>query len=252
MTTPRRPTPRTLRVLGSETITPNMLRITLGDAGPDRFPRDQESAYIKLMFPETDSSPALMRTYTVRFQRDDAFDVDFVLHEDGGPAAQWALNAKPGDEILIGGPGPKKLVDPSADWFLLAGDMTALPALSVNLEQMPADAVGDAVIEILHADDVQPLQHPPGVTLHWLVNPYPGEQPQLLADHLATLPWRDGRPSIWAACEFSGMRALRKFFREQRGVDRRALYISSYWKQGSTEDQHKVIKNDDARADEQA
>ena len=243
-----RPAPRTLHVISSTVITPHMLRVTLGGSEIDSFPADQESAYIKLAFTVPGSDESLMRTYTVRHQRADQFDVDFVLHEPAGPAAQWAKDARPGDRIVVGGPGAKKLVDNTADWFLIAGDMTALPALSVNLEQLPADAKGHAVIEVLDASDIQPLRHPAGVELHWLVNPHPGEAPQLLVDRLRELTWLPGRPSIWAACEFSAMRALRKHFKEERQVDRRDLYISSYWKLGSSEDQHKVAKREDADA----
>lgn len=243
-----RPEPRTLQVISSTSVTPHMLRVTLGGAEIDSFPGDQESAYIKLIFPAPGSAKNLMRTYTVRHQRADQFDVDFVLHEPAGPAAQWAKDARPGDSILIGGPGPKKLADNSADWFLIAGDMTALPAISVNLEQLPANATGHAVIEVIDEQDIQPLRHPAGVELHWLINPHPGEDSQLLVNRVRELPWLPGRPSIWAACEFSAMRALRQHFKEERQVERRDLYISSYWKLGSSEDQHKVVKREDADA----
>lgn len=79
-----------------------------------------------------------------------------VLHEDAGRASEWAKNARPGGNILIGGPGPKKLLDNTADWCLLVGDMTALPAISVNIEQLPADARGYAVIEVTDESDIQP------------------------------------------------------------------------------------------------
>lgn len=243
-----RPAPRTLQVIASQFVTPHMLRVTLGGAAISEFPTDQESAYIKLIFPLPDDPRGLMRTYTIRQQRSDAFDVDFVLHDDAGPASNWARDAKPGDSILIGGPGPKKLVDNSADWFLIAGDMTALPAISVNLEQLPADARGHAVIEVVDERDIQPLRHPAGIELHWLVNPHPGQNSELLVEHVRQLSWMAGRPSIWAACEFSSMRALRKHLREQREVARSDLYISSYWKFGNSEDQHKVAKREDAEA----
>ncbi|MCW2294753.1 NADPH-dependent ferric siderophore reductase [Pseudomonas sp. BIGb0408] len=243
-----RPAPRTLRVISSTSVTPHMLRITLGGDEIDSFPADQESAYIKLIFPAPGSDGTLMRTYTVRHQRAEQFDVDFVLHDDAGPASQWAKDASPGDSITVGGPGPKKLVDNSADWFLMIGDMTALPALSVNLEQLPTDARGHAIIEVIDERDIQPLQHPAGVELHWLINPHPGEDSQLLVNRVRELAWLPGRPSIWAACEFSGMRALRQHFREERQVDRKNLYISSYWKLGSSEDQHKLAKREDADA----
>lgn len=243
-----RPAPRTLRVISSTPVTPHMLRITLGGDEIDSFPADQESAYIKLIFPAPGSDGTLMRTYTVRHQRAEQFDVDFVLHDDAGPASQWAKDARPGDSIVVGGPGPKKLVDNSADWFLVIGDMTALPALSVNLEQLPADARGHAIIEVIDERDIQPLQHPAGVELHWLINPHPGEDSQLLVSRVRELAWLPGRPSIWAACEFSSMRALRQHFREERQVERGNLYISSYWKLGNSEDQHKLAKREDADA----
>lgn len=241
-----RPAPRTLHVSATRRITPNMLRITLAGAGPEHFPADQESAYIKLIFPQADNPRGLMRTYTVRQQRADEFDVDFVLHEDGGPASTWASQARPGDPVLVGGPGPKKLLDFSADWFLLVGDMTALPALSVNIERLPPDARGHALIEVIDKADIQALRHPSGLAIHWLVNPHPGEDSRLLAEHVRQLEWLPGRVSIWAACEFSAMRELRRHFKEERQVGRNDLYISSYWKHGSSEDQHKQIKRQDA------
>lgn len=243
-----RPAPRTLQVTASRYVTPNMLRITLGGAEIATFPEDQESAYIKLIFPGEGGAKDLMRTYTVRHQRADELDVDFVLHGDGGPASNWAQGARPGDSIRIGGPGPKKLVDNSADWFLLAGDMTALPAMSVSIEQLPANARGHAVIEVIDEDDIQPLAHPSAFVIHWLVNPQPGADSRVLLDRVRQLEWPPGRPSIWAACEFSAMRELRRYFKDERQVARQDLYVSSYWKHGSNEDQHKVVKRQDAEA----
>ncbi|EGU61267.1 utilization protein for catechol-siderophore, partial [Vibrio nigripulchritudo ATCC 27043] len=51
---------------------------------------------------------------------------------------------------------------------------------------------------------------------------------------------------VWCATEFSTMRQLRKYFRNEREVERDEIYISSYWKQGRTEDQHKIDKRKDA------
>lgn len=243
-----RPAPRTLHVIAARPLTPNMRRITLGGGEIESFPVNQESAYIKLIFPAAGGDRPLVRTYTVRHQRADQFDVDFVMHGDAGPAAQWAARVRPGESILVGGPGPRKLVDNSADWFLLAGDMTALPALAVNLEQLPAGAKGYAVIEVIDEGDIQPLRHPAGVVLHWLINPHPGDDHRLLLDRVRELDWLSGRPSIWAACEFDAMRALRRYFKEERGVGRDELYVSSYWKRGSSEDQHKIAKHSDAEA----
>ena len=52
-------------------------------------------------------------------------------------------------------------------------------------------------------------------------------------------------PAVWAACEFSEMRALRKLFNQDMGIAREQVYISSYWKRGRSEEQHKVDKRQD-------
>lgn len=243
-----RPDPRQLQVIRSASVTPNMFRVTLGGAGMASFPDDQAGGYVKLMVPDAAAGRPLARTYTVRYQREDEIDIDFALHEDSGPATRWALAAQAGDMIGVGGPGPKKMVDHQADWVLLAGDMTALPAISVNIESLPAHATGHAAIEITDEADIQPLSAPEGLDIQWLVNPQPGAKSHLLIDHVKCLPWREGRASAWAACEFNSMRQLRDYLRTDRQLGTDALYISSYWKYGSNEDSHRVAKRADAQA----
>lgn len=237
--------PRELTVINKTLVTPNMLRVTFGGENIHTIPEDQESGYVKLIFPREDQK-SLFRTYTIRYQRDNEIDIDFVLHEDGGPASTWAKNAQPNDTILVGGPGPKKLIEESADWQILVGDMTALPAMSVNLEKLPLDAKGYAIIEVISEDDIQALQHPSGIELKWVVNPHPGENSSFLVDQITSLPWPKGSVSVWAACEFASMRALRSFFKNDTNVEKENLYISSYWKLGSNEDQHKEVKRIDS------
>jgi NADPH-dependent ferric siderophore reductase len=243
-----RPSPRQLTVIRSLQITPNMKRITLGGSALEGFPPDQESAYLKLQVPDGSSDSLVTRTYTVRNYRADLneLDIDFVVHGDTGPASAWASRAEPGDAIAVAGPGGKKLLDFSADWFVLAGDMTALPAISVNIEQLPDHARGYAVIEILHESDIQALQTPEAFEIHWVINPRPEQDNTLLLDKVMLLPWLEGTPSIWAACEFNNMRALRRYFKQEKNVEKNAVYVSSYWKRGLSEEQHKKVKRTDA------
>ncbi len=236
------PKVRELTLVRKQTITPNMLRITLGGADMKDFPSDQESAYVKLLFPRESESRPLMRTYTVRAQREQEIDIDFVIHADGGPAATWAIEADIGSRILVGGPGPKKLVDTAADWFLIVGDMTALPAISVNIEQLPDNARGYVAIEVISEADIQDLNPPENIDIHWVINPHPGVNNDLLFEKVTQLPWLNGRPSVWSACELGSMRKLRDHFRAQPQLDKNDLYISSYWKLGCNEDEHKAIK----------
>lgn len=243
-----KPNPRVLEVIRTTYITPNMCRVTLGGEGLMDFPVDQESAYIKLIFPQGEDNRPLMRTYTVSVQRDNEIDVDFALHDVEGPASTWARNTQVGDQILVGGPGPKKLINNDADWFLLIGDMTALPAITVNLAQLPDDARGYAVLEVTTEADRQTLKKPENLDIHWVINAEPNADSSPLLEHTKTLTWLNGQPAVWAACEFNSMRALRQFFKVERPIPKTHLYISSYWKVDNTEDQHKIEKRNDAES----
>jgi NADPH-dependent ferric siderophore reductase len=222
-----------------------MRRISLSGEDLHDFPHDQESGYVKLVLEH--EGELVRRTYTVRTYNPvtETLDVDFVLHGDEGPASAWASNALVGDRIPVGGPGPKKLVDFSADWFLIAGDMTALPALSVNIEQLAADARGYVAIEILSEEDKQELPFPPGMEVHWVINPEPNTEEFPLLEKIRQFKFLEGRPSMWIAGEFHTSRAIRRYLKMECNVQRDEIYASSYWHIGLSEDRHKVAKSQD-------
>mgnify|MGYP003708072197 CR=1 FL=1 len=113
---------------------------------------------------------------------------------------------------------------------------------------LPPGARGVAAIEIQNEADKLELDKPDGVEIRWLVNREPGSQPDLLVDALRNVDLPEGRLAAWAACEFSSMRNLRAFLREDLGLRGESLYISSYWKAGLIEDEHKLAKREDADA----
>lgn len=247
-----------LTVTASERVTANMQRVTLQGADIGLLSTEDAGNYIKLMFNHnggTDLSllgegeRPVMRTYTIRSidTENSAIEVDFVAHQstdhEPGVAASWAMQAKAGDELCIGGPGNMQSMYTSADWYLMVADMTALPACSVKASQLPANAKGYIVVSLMSDADKQDLSVPPGMEVIWL-GP---EQP--LVETVKSLPWLEGEVSVWSACEFEDMRELRKYFRIEKQVARAHSYISSYWKRGVSEDRHKVIKKAEAEKD---
>jgi NADPH-dependent ferric siderophore reductase len=246
-----RPEPKIFEVVSTSMVTPNMRRVSIGSAALADFPAGQDGGYLKLRIPGAPSADKpFVRTYTIRRQTADALDLDFVLHGEegsGGPAVSWAQTTKPGDRIAVGGPGPAKLL-PEADWYLVVGDMTALPAMAVNIEALPDHAVGHAVIEIQTEEDRQDLRHPKGFEIQWLINPEPGHNPDLFDEAVRSVPWRQGEVYAWCATEFEEMRRARTYLRGERGLSPTQLYISSYWKQGLVEDQHREVKHADSVA----
>src|SRR5690606_40891330 len=111
----------------------------------------------------------VVRTYTVRRVDADAREIwiDFVVHGDEGVAGPWARSVAPGTEVAVRGPGGGYRPDPSADFHLLAGDETAVPAVAAALESLPQDAVGAVFLEAGGADDEIPITAPAGVEIVW-------------------------------------------------------------------------------------
>lgn len=248
--------PRTLSVTSAINITPNMRRITLKGEALGNFPANSEGAYIKLLFQQVGSVKPIMRTYTVSEQRsrENEIDVDFMLHKHAnedesshGIAAPWSLKAQLGDVISILGPGPAKFINLDANDFLLAADMTALPALTANLSILSQNAHGKAFIEIMSEGDKQVLQKPENIEIIWIINNKPGsdKSPLFLAIEQADL--KNNQLAVWVACEFKTMKKIRQYLKVDIGIEKSHLYVSSYWKKGNTEEEHKVTKQDDSK-----
>lgn len=253
----RRAPPRVAEVKHTRRMTPNMLRVTFSGNALLGFPTDAASANIKLLLPHKhqdasaylaslngDGEKPLKRTYTVVEYRDNnnELDIDFALHADSGPATSFALNAKPGDQVGIAGPSGTKLVDLSADWFLIAGDMTALPAIEANLKLLPNDAAGYVVLEVQDVADQRDFALPNNMSIQWLVSPAPHSGKSVLPNVVMNLEWLSGTPSVWVAGESSIVRELRGYFAKTKLLDREHRYTSGYWIIGQDEDAFQFVK----------
>ena len=178
-----------------------------------------------------------LRSYTARRQHvpagstDGEVDVDFVLHGDG-PAATWAAAAAPGAVLGVASAAP--LGDAPAGWLLVAGDETALPAISRVLAAAAPGTVGVALLEVAGPAEEQPLAAPPGVAVRWLHRD--GVEPgvsTVLVDAVAALdpPERDD-VFAWVAAESGTVRAVRADLRGRWGLRRAQHHAIGYWRRG--------------------
>lgn len=253
----RRSPPRLAIVKNTEQLTPNMLRVTFSGDELLGFPTDAASANIKFLLPHANQdneayraslqgvgAKPVKRTYTVVDYRENSneLDIDFALHADSGPATLFALNAQPGDTVAIAGPSSAKLVDVTADWFLIAGDMTALPAIEANLKQLPADSAGYVVIEVQEPADQRDFKLPEAIHIQWLINPEPRSGKSNLAEVVKSLPWPEGTPYVWIAGEVSTVRTLREYFAKTKQLAPQHRYTSGYWQIGQDEDAFQLVK----------
>jgi NADPH-dependent ferric siderophore reductase len=170
-----------------------------------------------------------MRSYTIRRHDPEAdeIDFDFVLHGDHGPASRWAVNAKPGDELIFVGPSPAYRPDPDADWHLLIGDETALPAIDAIMRELPGATIR-AFVEVENAEEEQDLAN-----VTWVHRD--GQAAgcnELLVKALAEAEFPAGVPAVWAAGERQVMQAVRDHLVAQKGIDRARVRPATYWRLG--------------------
>ncbi|MGW0044564.1 siderophore-interacting protein [Rhodococcus sp. NPDC003348] len=244
----------TLTVQRTEQLTPHLVRVHLGGPGFEEFvPNGYTDAYVKLVF-GADEDPVL-RTYTVRRVDDEKREIaiDFVVHGDEGIAGRWAAGAKPGERLRLRGPGGAYAPRADADWHLLAGDESAVPAIAAALEALPAGARAQVFIEVAGPEDEVELRTDADATITWV---HRGGGANEVGDELAgdnallitavkAADWWPGRPHVFVHGEAHAvMHGIRPYIRKERGVSAEWASISGYWRRGRTEEGFRVWKSD--------
>jgi NADPH-dependent ferric siderophore reductase len=247
---------RRLTVTRVERLPSNMVRVVLSGEELRGFTSLGFDDHIKLFFPSrpdhqgianvsgspavaatTDAVPPEMRDFTPRRFDAEAGElwIDFFLHE-GGPAASWAAQATVGQTLQVGGPKGSAVIAPEGiDAHVLVGDETALPAISRRLEELPAAARILAVIEI-DADTERPvLASRATVAVVWVVRDgRTGPPAHQVIDALRNLRFPPGQCFVWVAGESRAARAIRGYFRDGRGFDKKWIKAAGYWQRGAT------------------
>ncbi|HEY2763981.1 MAG TPA: siderophore-interacting protein [Pseudonocardiaceae bacterium] len=220
-------------------LTPRMTRVRLVDEslrGLGAVPGQT----IKIYVPHPVTGEQVSRDYTVRDFRDAAdfrdntagaprLDIDFVLH-GAGPAASWAQRVQPGETLEFVGPSGRYQPDPAAGWHLFAGDETALPAIQAYVGTLPAHACVRLYLEIPDATEQQLIPGPARPDVRWL---HRGDAPpgtsDVLEQAVRSAELLPGRGRIWLAGHTPTVRRIRAHLLDERGVDRRALYVKGFW-----------------------
>ncbi|MFI9344399.1 siderophore-interacting protein [Streptomyces sp. NPDC052773] len=253
----------TAQVVRTERLTPHMQRVVFGGDGLAGFAAGTcTDHYVKLLFPPAEGITypepfdldrireelpreqwPVTRTYTVRAWDPEVCELtlDFVLHGDEGLAGPWAMRVRPGDTIRFLGPGGAYAPDPDADWHLLAGDESALPAIAAALEALPDGARVRAFVEVAGPEEEQKIDSDAEVV--WL---HRGDRPvgQALVEAVRTLRFPEGRVHAFVHGEAACVKELRRLLRVEHQVPREDLSISGYWRLGHNEDGWQASKRE--------
>ena len=248
---------RIVSLLQRAPITPRLVRCTFGGEDLAGFPAPDPAASVRVLFPAPGTTELVMpewngnefllpgpgsgggtrlrpfiRTLTPRFSRSDPaeLDVDVVLH-GRGVASSWVEGAQLGAPAAVSGPGRGYTIAPDAPPHLLAGDESAIPAMSQLLEILPAST--PVVVHVEIGDSVARHALPPhpraDVRWHELPARAPPGDALVAAVEAAAI---DDDLRVWAAGEAAAMQRIRRHLFEARGVPRARTTIRGYWKHG--------------------
>ncbi|HEY2223138.1 siderophore-interacting protein [Actinomycetospora sp.] len=242
-----------LRVLRTETLTPHLVRVVFGGPGLEEF---SDNGYadrcVKLAFPRPGvehlwplavaeiratmprSMWPMVRTYTIRALDHAAGELtlDFVVHGSAGVAGPWATNARPGDEVVMLGPGGSYSPADDVDAHVMIGDESVLPAIAVACERVKPEVPVHVFAEVDGPADEIDLHTLGDLTVHWIHRDSGGD----LVAAVRAAAWPTGRVQAFVHGETTAVRALRPHVLGERGVAPSLLSISGYWRRGAEAD----------------
>ena len=248
------------RVESIQWLTPTYARVVLnGDGLAEYTPVPYSDSYVNVAIPPADAPYAapfalddlkelpreqrpFRRRITVRRWEPEArrLTLEFVTHGDEGSAGPWAANAREGDALVFTGPAGAYNPDPTADWHLMVGDESALPAIAASLEAVPPDT--PVVVRLISngPDHEIALTTTGRLDLAWLQRT---GDPDQLAQSLTALAFPAGRVHAFVHGEAGEIRAVRRHLLADRGLDGEQLSCSPYWHRGMTDEAWRQIKS---------
>jgi NADPH-dependent ferric siderophore reductase len=146
--------------------------------------------------------------------------------------------------LVFEGPGGGYRPDPTADWHLLVGDESALPAIAASLEAMPADSL---VVARLVCDGPEyeiPLSCPGDLDLAWSHRAGRPADGDLLAAAVRSAQFPPGRAHAFVHGEAEEIREIRRHLLGDRGLTRKQMSCSPYWRRTMTDEAWRRVKRD--------
>lgn len=209
-------------------------KILIPPKGIDQVHFPQLAADQKSWAPQDAKTAPFLRTYTHRgidLEKNEIW-IDFVAHGDEGPASAWAIRAREGDALgVMMKKGEKQLYHTQADYYLLAGDATAIPVLGAILEDLSPSARGTCLIEVHGKEDEQELYTQADMAFIWLHNPDP-QKGSRLPEVFKSLSLPAANRYAYVAAEYSSVKEIRQYLKKEKKWAKDEFFTQSYWQSG--------------------
>lgn len=215
-------------VLRREQLSPHLIRLTLGsteggESGLSKFVSTGiPDEWVGLVVP----GQFQVRYYTVRSWVGGELTLDVVVH-DVGLVTEWAVRDVVGDTVTITEPKGSFAMPADAEWLLLVGDLTAMPAMARIVENV--DVPTRIWAEVADRPELERMGYLPDTAeVTWLE---PGaDGGSNLAAVVEAIDWPPGEGYFWMAGESTQMRAIRKYLMRERRLPPTAYDVMGYWR----------------------
>lgn len=171
------------------------------------------------------------RDYTpLAFDGISTLTLDFYIHETG-VASDWAAQAQPGDELVIGGPRGSLLVPDDYAFQLYLCDESGLPAFKRRKTMLHAGQV-HLLAFVDESAGRNYLGNLEGINVSWLGSgAMRGANREALFTALEAVVLPQHDYFIWLTGEGETVKAVSDYFIQQRGCDATYVRAVAYWHQ---------------------
>lgn len=154
-------------------------------------------------------------------------EFDLVVHGDG-PGSEWAATAPAGSRVAVAGPRRSNAITGDPDAWFLAGDETAIPAITRFLRSRRPGTPARVIVEVAPENELVPLPSDAGTHVTVLVR-----GADSLADTLAALGESDrpeGSVLGFVAAESAVVPIARTLLLEHWALPPEAVITKGYWR----------------------
>ncbi|MCU5775474.1 siderophore-interacting protein [Erwiniaceae bacterium BAC15a-03b] len=235
---------RTLTVQRCERIASHFQRVVLSGDDLAGFVSAGFDDHTKLFFPQAGvpylapgvsdegivwpgNARPLARDYTPLFNAArNELTFDFYIHQ-AGVASDWALQAKTGDTLIIGGPRGSLVVPEDYHWQLYVCDETGMPALLRRLEALSGLSTPVEVMALIAVEDAASkayFDHLNEFKLEW----YIGDEREQIAQRLQQLTVPADDYFLWLTGEGETVKQYSSYFANAT-INPLLLRAAAYW-----------------------
>ncbi len=154
-------------------------------------------------------------------------EFDFVIHGEG-PGSAWAAQAPVGSAVAVAGPRRSNAVTGESDSWFLAGDETAIPAITRFLRSRRPGTPARVIVEVAAENEFVPIPADPATEVTVVVR-----ADNTLADALAALGESDrpaGAVLGFVAAEAAIVPVARALLLDRWGLPAEAVITKGYWR----------------------